>query len=86
MKRLLTTLVILTGLLGSGGAVWAQDLSKGHHAYKSGDFATALKERKPPAPRFNSRSPLCSGHSNDLSKGRTAEALHGRSQNTKNPI
>jgi TPR repeat protein len=47
MKRLLTTLVILTGLIGSGGAVWAQDYEKGMKAYQSGDFATALKEWKP---------------------------------------
>ena len=47
MKRLLTTLVVLTGLFGSGGAVWAQDLNKGLKAAQSGDFATALKEWKP---------------------------------------
>jgi hypothetical protein len=47
MKRLLTTLVILTGLIGSGGTVWAQDLNKGLKAAQSGDFATALKEWKP---------------------------------------
>ena len=53
MKRLLTTLVILTGLLGSGGAVWAQDYDKGLKAYQSGDFATALKEWKPLAEQGN---------------------------------
>jgi len=47
MKRLLTTLVILTGLLGSAGAVWAQDFNKGLKAAQSGDFATALKEWRP---------------------------------------
>ena len=47
MKRLLTTLVILTGLLGSGAAVWAQDFNKGLKAALSGDFAAALKEFKP---------------------------------------
>jgi TPR repeat protein len=47
MKRLLTTLVVLTGLFGAGGAVWAQDYVKGSDAYRSGDFATALKEWKP---------------------------------------
>ena len=51
MKRLLTTLVILTGLIGSGGAVWAQDLNKGLKAAQSGDFATAMKEWKPLAER-----------------------------------
>ena len=29
MKRLLIALVVLTGLIGAGGAVWAQDLNKG---------------------------------------------------------
>jgi TPR repeat protein len=46
MKRLLTTLVILTGLLGSGGAVWADarsDLAKGGAAYDAGDYAEAVK-------------------------------------------
>ena len=47
MKRLLATLVILTGLIGSGGDVWAQDFNKGLKAAQSGDFATALKEWKP---------------------------------------
>ena len=53
MKRLLTTLVILMGLLGGAGVVWASDLEKGWAAYKSGDFATALKEWKPSAERGN---------------------------------
>jgi TPR repeat protein len=46
MKKLLTTLVILTGLLGSGGAVWADaqsDAVKGYAAYKAGDYAEAVK-------------------------------------------
>ena len=43
MKRLLTTLVILTGLLGSGGAVWADDFDKGYAAYDAGDYAEAVK-------------------------------------------
>jgi len=43
MKRLLTTLVILTGLIGSAEAVWAQDFNKGLKAAQSGDFATAMK-------------------------------------------
>jgi TPR repeat protein len=46
MKRLLTTLVILTGLIGSGGAVWADaedDFYKGYKAYQTGDYAEALK-------------------------------------------
>jgi TPR repeat protein len=43
MKRLLTTLVILTGLLGSGGAVWADDFDKGEAAYNAGNFEEAVK-------------------------------------------
>ena len=43
MKRLLTTLVILTGLIGSGGAVWADDFDKGYAAYEAGDYAEAAK-------------------------------------------
>ena len=47
MKRILTTLVVLTGLIGAGGAVWAQDFDKGLEAYNSGDYATAIRELKP---------------------------------------
>ena len=46
MKRLLTTLVILTGLVGSGGAVWADavdDFNKGVDAYDAGNFEEAVK-------------------------------------------
>jgi TPR repeat protein len=46
MKRLLTTLVILTGLFGWAGAVWADaqsDFDKGVEAYDAGNFEEALK-------------------------------------------
>jgi len=46
MKRLLTTLVILNGLIGSAGAVWADarsNFNKGWAAYKAGDYAEAVK-------------------------------------------
>ena len=46
MKRLLTMLVILTGLIGSAGAVWADavdDYNKGEAAYKANDYAEAVK-------------------------------------------
>ena len=56
MKRLLTTLVILTGLIGSGGAVWAQDFNKGLKAAQSGDFVTALKEWTLLAERGNAQA------------------------------
>ena len=53
MRRLLTTLVILTGLFCSAGAVWAQDYEEGLKAYRSNDFATALKEWRPLAEQGN---------------------------------
>jgi TPR repeat protein len=46
MKRLLTTLVILTGLFGSAGAVWADaqsDFDKGNAVYNAGDYAEGAK-------------------------------------------
>ena len=48
MKRLLTTLVILTGLIGSAGAVWADaqsDVVKGYKAEQAGDYAEAVSGR-----------------------------------------
>ena len=47
MKRLLTTLLILTGLFGSGGAVWADaqsDYQKGVDAYDAGNFEEAVAQ------------------------------------------
>jgi TPR repeat protein len=35
--------VILTGLFGSGGAVWADDFDKGWAAEQAGDYAEAVK-------------------------------------------
>ena len=46
MKRLLTTLVILTGLIGSAGSVWADgqsDADKGYAAYKAGNYVETAK-------------------------------------------
>jgi len=46
MKRLLTTLVILTGLISSAGAVWADaqiDVVKGYKAEQAGNYAEAVK-------------------------------------------
>jgi hypothetical protein len=46
MKRLLTTLVILTSLIGSAGAVWADavsDYNKGLDAFEAGNKAEAAK-------------------------------------------
>ena len=47
MKRILTALVLLTGLFGAGGAVWAGDFDKGIKAWGRHDYATALKEWRP---------------------------------------
>ena len=47
MKRILTALVLLSGLFGAGGAVWAGVYDKGWDAWMSDDYATALKEWRP---------------------------------------
>ena len=41
--------MILTGLLGSAGAVWADDYSDAKTAFKNGDYALALKIATPRA-------------------------------------
>ena len=58
MKRLLTTLVILTGLIGSAGAVWADaksDYNKGKVASAAGDYAEAVKWYRKAAERGGMR-------------------------------
>ena len=47
--RRLTAILCLTiaVLLGSAGVSWGADYQKGYAAYKSGDYATALREWKP---------------------------------------
>ena len=48
MKTLLTTLSLTIALLlGSVGVSFSADLQKGLTAYKSGDYATALREWTP---------------------------------------
>ena len=48
MKNLtLTICLTLAVLLGSTGTSWGADFNKGVAAYKSGDFATALREWRP---------------------------------------
>ena len=74
MKRLLTTLVILTGLLGSAGAVWAQGFNKGLKAAQSGDFATALKEWKPLADQGDAVAQSNLGVMYDNGKGVTQDS------------
>jgi TPR repeat protein len=56
MKRILTALVLLTGLFGAGGAVWAGDFDKVMKAIKSKDYATALKELRPLAEQGNAEA------------------------------
>ena len=52
MKKLLTTLVVLASM-GTAGSVCAADFDKGWSAYKSGDYATALREWEPLAEQGN---------------------------------
>ena len=48
MKNLTATLCLTIALLlGSVGVSWAADFQKGLAAYKSGDYATALREWTP---------------------------------------
>ena len=74
MKRLLTTLVVLASLLGSGGAVWAQDYRKGFKAWLAGDYATALKEWRPIAEQGNAKVQYKLGWMYLLGDGVTSDA------------
>ena len=47
MKRLLPVLIVFGVLLGSTGESFSADAQKGLDAYKSGDYATALREWRP---------------------------------------
>ena len=48
MRNLTATICLAVALLlGSAGVSWSQDFQKGLTAYKSGDFATALREWTP---------------------------------------
>jgi TPR repeat protein len=54
MKNLIATICLtLTILLGSVGVSWSADYQKGVAAYKSGDYATALREWTPLAKQGN---------------------------------
>ena len=54
MKKLTSTICLAVALLfGSAGVSWSQDFQKGVTAYKSGDYATALREWKPLAEQGN---------------------------------
>ena len=48
MRNLTATLCLAIALLlGSAGVSWSQDFGKGLAAYRSGDYATALREFRP---------------------------------------
>ena len=58
MQKLITILrLTLAVLLGSAGASFSADFQKAVAAYKSGDFATALREWKPFAEQSGSNVP-----------------------------
>jgi TPR repeat protein len=73
MKRLLTTLVILTGLIGSGGAAWADDSNKGYAAYQAGDYAEALKWWRKAAEQGNATGQTSLGFMYEKGKGVTQD-------------
>ena len=48
MRNLTATICLAVALLlGSSGVSWSQDFGKGYAAYRSGDYATALREWTP---------------------------------------
>jgi uncharacterized protein len=57
MKTLFTTLCLtIAVLLGSAGVSESADYEKGSAAYKSGDYATALREWTPLAEQGDARA------------------------------
>jgi hypothetical protein len=57
VKNLTATICLtITLLLGSVGASWSADWNKGLTAFKSGDYATALREWTPLADKGNARA------------------------------
>jgi TPR repeat protein len=73
MKRILTALVLLTGLFGAGGAVWGGDYDKGMKAYRSNDDATALKEWRPLAEQGHAEAQFRLGWMYDNGRGVTQD-------------
>ena len=57
MRNLTATICLMIAvLLGSAGVSWSQDYQKGLAAYKSGDYATALREFKPLAKQGDAKA------------------------------
>ena len=74
LKRLLPILLLtLSVLLGSAGVSWGADLQKGLAAYKSGDYATALREWKPFAEQGNASAQSNLGYMYQTGKGVTQD-------------
>jgi len=67
MKKLLILLFFITGF--SSSQTWGADFDKGVAAYKSGDYATALKEWTPLAEQGNSRAQNNLGSMYDKGRG-----------------
>ena len=57
MRHLTATICLAVALLlGSAGVSWSQDFQKGVAAYKSGDYATALREWTPLAEQGDAKA------------------------------
>jgi TPR repeat protein len=85
MKRLLTTLVILTGLFGAGGCeqraasvtALKRELPESFKALQKDNYATALKELRPSAEQGNATAQFWLGTMYGLGKGVTQDYAEG---------
>ena len=74
MKHLTATVCLaIAVLIGSAGVSWGADLQKGLAAYKSGDYATALREWKPFAEQGNVSAQSNLGYMYQTGKGVTQD-------------
>jgi len=70
MKNLTATLCLAVALLlGSAGVSWSHDFGKGAAAYRSGDYATVLREWKPLAEQGNADAQYNQGLMYALGRG-----------------
>ena len=70
MKRLTTIcLTVAVLLVGSSGISWGADFERGWIAYKSGDYASALREWKPLAEQGNVYAQVNLGWMYDIGQG-----------------